>query len=255
MSKPTQRRPRPDIDEERILREALALIDERGLGALSMRSLAERLSVYPTTIYWYVDTRNALLAAVVEKVLGDILPPEREGTLSWQDWIAALMRSYRAAVMGHPNIAPLLGADLTSNPGVDMTVVEQLLARLEQAGFRDDDLLHAYNSVMAGMIGFVTLELSAAPRDDETWADELRDRYRQANPQAFPAIHRWISLIENRAFVVRWQNGAAAPMTRTYDAFIATLIAGLEQILARTLMPRPSDDHTGGRATTKRSSR
>lgn len=228
MTKPVRRRPRPDIDQARIVAEALALIDERGLAALSMRSLAERLHVYPTTIYWYVETRSALLAAVVEHVLGDILPPAASEPAAWQDWIRALMRSYRAAVMRHPNIAPLLGADLTSNPGVDITVVEKLLARLEQAGFQDDALLHAYNSVMAGMIGFVTLELSTAPKDDEKWAEALRDRYRQADPGQFPAVRRWAATMENRAFVVRWQNGATAPMSETFEAFIEALLTGLD---------------------------
>lgn len=235
MTKPVRRRPRPDIDRARIVAEALALIDERGLAALSMRSLAERLNVYPTTIYWYLETRSALLAAVVEHVLGDILPDAASQPLAWQDWASALMRSYRAAVMRHPNIAPLLGADLTSNPGVDITVVEKLLARLEEAGFRDDALLHAYNSVMAGMIGFVTLELSTAPKDDKKWAEALRDRYREADPAQFPAVRRWATIMENRVFVVRWQNGATAPMSETFEAFIEALLTGLEVALRRSV--------------------
>jgi TetR/AcrR family tetracycline transcriptional repressor len=224
-------RPRPDIDKARIVDEALALIDERGLSALSMRSLADRLSVYPTAIYWYVETRSALLAAVVEKVLGNILPKSIKGDLSWQAWVAQLMHSYRSAVMRHPNIAPLLGADLTSNPGVDITVVESLLARLDAAGFKGKQLLHAYNSVMAGMIGFVTLELSAAPDDDREWAAALRDRYRKADPSLFPTVHRVARQIENRVFVVRWQNGAHAPMSESFEVFIAALIAGLERLV------------------------
>jgi TetR/AcrR family transcriptional regulator, tetracycline repressor protein len=235
MTKPLRRRPRPDIDQARIVAEALALIDECGLAALSMRSLAERLQVYPTTIYWYVDTSSALLAAVVKHALGDILPDAAFEPASWQDWTRALMRSYRAAVMRHPNIAPLLGADLTSNPGVDITVVEKLLCRLENAGFRDDALLHAYNSVMAGMIGFVTLELSTAPKDDERWAESLRDSYREADPVQFPSVRRWAVMMENRAFVVRWQNGATAPMSETFETFIEALLIGLDAALRRNV--------------------
>jgi TetR/AcrR family tetracycline transcriptional repressor len=200
-----------------------------------MRSLAERLSVYPTAIYWYVPTRNALLAAVVEQVLGDISPGGARANGSWQDWVRCLMQGYRAAVMCHPNIAPLLGADLVSNPGVDITVVEGLLATLERAGFRNDGLLHAYNSVMAGMIGFVTLELATAPSDGEEWEKSLRDRYRDADPERFPSIRRWVDRIENRAFVVRWQNGALAPMDKTFESFIAALILGLEAQLKSPL--------------------
>ena len=228
MAKRTGQQPRADLSRERIVNEALALIDESGLPALSMRSLANRLGVYPTALYWYVDTRSSLLAAVVELVLGNVLPQEDGPDVPWQDWTMALMRSYRAAIMRHPNVAPLLGADLTSNPGVDMTVVESLLAHLEAAGFHDDDLLHAYNSIMAGMIGFVTLELAAAPTDDERWAETLKERYRAADIERFPTIRRWAALIENRAFVVRWHNGATAPMDDAFEHFASALLHGLE---------------------------
>jgi TetR/AcrR family tetracycline transcriptional repressor len=222
------RKLRPPLDRDRIVGEALTLIDEQGLGALSMRRLAERLSVYPTAIYWYVQTRSGLLAAVVEMVLGNILPLETEYGVSWQDWLVALMRAYRTAIMRHPNVAPLLGADLTSNPGVDITIVEGVLSKLEQAGFRDSNLLHAYNCVMASMIGFVTLELATAPSDGERWALALHRRYHEADSDRFPTIRRWVAKMENRAFVVRWQNGAVAPMDETFERFVAVLLIGLE---------------------------
>ena len=119
------RSPKTELGRERIVIEALALIDEKGLSSLSMRTLASRLSVYPSAIYWYVQSRSGLLAAIVEHVLADILPDAEE--LDWQAWVFTLMQSYRSAVMRHPNIAPLLGADLASNLGVDINVVDKLL--------------------------------------------------------------------------------------------------------------------------------
>jgi len=231
---------RPDLGLERIVDEALGLIQERGLAKLSMRELAARLSVYPSAIYWYVGSRNGLMAAMVKHVLADVLPDADES--DWQHWVLSLMRSYRAAVMRHPNIAPLLGADLASNPGVDMRVVDRLLAVLERAGFRGDALFNAYNSVMAGMIGFVTLELSVAPAD-AAWVESMRSHFEKADPAEFPTISRLANEMKNRAFVIRWVSGHTAPLHAAYDAFIDALLKGLQ---AQLDMQTAHDDGSCG---------
>lgn len=224
-SKSNPKSTRPELGRELIVSEALALIDEKGLAKLSMRALATRLSVYPSAIYWYVGSRNGLLAAIVEYVLADILP--RSDEADWRNWVLNLMQSYRKAVMRHANTAPLLGADLASNLGVDVDVVDRLLRVLEKAGFNGDLLMNAYNSVMAGMIGFVTLELSATPADAQ-WVDELQNRFRQADPTRFPTIARLAGEMGNRAFVVRWVSGKAAPLDAAFESFGNALLLGLE---------------------------
>lgn len=215
---------KPELGLERIVSEAIALIDEKGLNKLSMRTLASKLGVYPSAIYWYVGNRNGLLAAVVEHILADILPDADED--DWKTWVFELMQSYRAAVMRHPNIAPLLGADLASNLGVDIHVVDGLLRVLEKAGFSGDHLMNAYNTVMAGMIGFVTLELSATP-SDEKWVASLQNRFKQADPERFPTIARLAKEMENRAFVVRWISGQLEPLDAAFVSFGNALILGL----------------------------
>lgn len=222
---------RPELGRERIVAEALALVDEKGLAKLSMRTLATRLSVFPSAIYWYVGSRNGLLAAMVESVLADILPDANDA--EWDTWVLRLMRSYRAAIMRHPNIAPLLGADLASNAGVDLQVVDRLLSVLEQAGFAGEHLTNAYNSVMAGMIGFVTLELSATPADHD-WADAMQDRFRQPDPARFPAIARLANEMKNRAFVIRWIGGNAAPLDAAFESFQSALLLGLQAQLEQS---------------------
>lgn len=235
--------PKTELGRERIVIEALALIDEKGLSSLSMRTLASRLSVYPSAIYWYVKSRNGLLAAIVEHVLADILPDAEE--LDWQAWVFTLMQSYRSAVMRHPNIAPLLGADLASNIGVDINVVDKLLRVLEKAGFSGDSLMNAYNSVMAGMIGFVTLELSATPADEQ-WVIDLRSRFSQADPERFPTIARLAGEMGNRAFVIRWVSGKSAPLDAAFESFGDALILGLKAQLGET------DHYTARAASTSK---
>jgi AcrR family transcriptional regulator len=58
-----------------ILDIAVALADERGLAAVSMRAIAERVGVTPMALYPYVGTKAALLDGMLGRLLGGLLPP------------------------------------------------------------------------------------------------------------------------------------------------------------------------------------
>ena len=58
---------------------ALALVDEHGLSALSMRTLAGALGTGPMTLYNYVRDRDELDALVVEAVLAEIKGRRSQG--------------------------------------------------------------------------------------------------------------------------------------------------------------------------------
>ena len=113
----------PALSREMIVKSALDYIDEDGLETFSLRNLNTRLGVYPTAIYWYVPSRNELLAQIVSLVLVDVLPARRRR--AWQNYIRDLFENYRAAVRAHPNVAPLIGTQLVSNVHMD-GVLDQL---------------------------------------------------------------------------------------------------------------------------------
>jgi AcrR family transcriptional regulator len=110
------------------------LIDAHGVERFSVRDLARALQVYPTALYWYVPSRNALVAGAVALALADLPLPDPAG--EWTAELRQLLNHYRAAVRRHPHIAPVLGAQLVSNEGANLALVDRLLALLEGAGFR-----------------------------------------------------------------------------------------------------------------------
>ena len=76
---------RPPLSRNRILIEALALLDESGVEQLSMRRLGQRLGVDPMAIYHHIPSKTALLDSLVEEIwLGVQLPEVRAGE-SWQE--------------------------------------------------------------------------------------------------------------------------------------------------------------------------
>jgi TetR/AcrR family transcriptional regulator, tetracycline repressor protein len=233
----TARRDRPatapsaeGLNKKRVVAAALSLIDAQGIEAFSMRGLAQELGVYPTALYWHVPNRNALLAEVVSDALADVMPPGHAD--DWRVWLKDLFRRYRAAVRRHPNIAPLIGAQLVSNAGVSLELVDSILTVLASAGFKDELLVHAYNAVIAFKVGFVTLEFAPMPAEDaDAWTIALKKSFRTVDPEAQPVLARTLPLMENRAFIVRWQNGTKVPLNESFEMYMDIAISGLEQKL------------------------
>ena len=237
-AKPAARRGRPAagsdaLTREKIIAAALDHLDKSGLQAFSVRDVAKALGVYPAAIYWHIPTRNALLSAMVAHVLRDLNPKSR--ITVWQDWLRALFKGYRRAVLKHPNIAPLIGAQLVSNASIDFKLMERMLEILSEAGFRGSKLIEAFNVVIAAQVGFVTLEFAPAPAEDPSgWEQEMRRLIGSVDARQYPLLAGHLPAMANRSFTLRWQNGTEVSFEKHFLAYVETVIAGLEQMAARS---------------------
>src|SRR3954447_15795016 len=93
-------RHRERVDDKRrlILDQALALVDERGLAAMSMRAVAERVGLTSMALYPYVGGKDALLDGLVDLLDLELGSQVGEpGTdLDWRLRLRALGRAVRA---------------------------------------------------------------------------------------------------------------------------------------------------------------
>ncbi len=70
----------PRLSVDRVLDGAVALADEIGVEAFTIRKLADALDVKPMTIYHHVPNKDAILDGMVDRVFAEIdLPPDRSG--------------------------------------------------------------------------------------------------------------------------------------------------------------------------------
>jgi AcrR family transcriptional regulator len=189
------------LSREVIIAAAIAEIARFGLEVFSLRALDRLLGVKPNAIAWHVGNRDMLLAEVVAHLLRDVAPP-RDGSLTWQGWILALLRRYRAVMRRHPNAAPLVGTGIVSNVRADFGLVEAILAALAEAGFPDAMLGDVYCAVQAPMIGFTTQEFARMPDDLPGWCDAVPAHLDGIDAATDPTLPRHMPRLGNRACVI-----------------------------------------------------
>jgi TetR/AcrR family tetracycline transcriptional repressor len=211
------------------VRAAIRELDANGLASFSIRNLAASLGVYPTAVYWHIPNRNLVLAEVVARALEEVIP---EKDPAWQDYIRELFLRYRVMIKKHPNLAPLIGAHLIGNSSISLSLVERLLFKLSSAGFTGENLVGAYNAVIAALVGFVTQEFAPIPKEDSReWQSRVKDRLLALDPQAYPVLGKNLPLLANKAFILRWQSGDQAPLDKSFDCYVDMVIGGLENLL------------------------
>lgn len=149
---------------EQLRDAALAIVDEAGLEALTMRSLAARLSTGPMTIYNYVEGRDGLDTLVVSAVLAGA-PPAPAPSGDWRADVRGLAFTFWRAARAHPNVVPLLLTRRTTDePTMDRA--EALLGALRRGGYREFELLAAFRAVSGFVTGFAQTEVGGgAPGD------------------------------------------------------------------------------------------
>jgi AcrR family transcriptional regulator len=100
------------LDRQRIVAEAVALLDAEGLDGVTTRKLAARLGVQSPTLYWHVPNKAALVTAVADAILdqefADLSPPAPDQ--HWPDWLSGLAERLRRALLAHPDGARVVSA-------------------------------------------------------------------------------------------------------------------------------------------------
>ncbi|MEV5444102.1 TetR/AcrR family transcriptional regulator [Streptomyces sp. NPDC003090] len=181
------------LDRERIVAAAVALADEGGLEAVSVRKVAARLNAGPMRLYGYIATKQELFDLMVDEVQAEILPAERPA--DWREALRVLAHRTRQAALRHEWLADLLGARPGLGPN-GLAVTEATLAALD--GLTDvDTVLRAVETVGAYVTGAIRREIAHLRAERDTGLTE-RDWQRASGPHVtrmlatgrFPALAR-----------------------------------------------------------------
>ncbi|HWI30897.1 MAG TPA: TetR/AcrR family transcriptional regulator C-terminal domain-containing protein [Microbacterium sp.] len=181
-------RGRPRVPLERIVAAALAIVDDGGPQALTMRALANRLSTGLAVLYRAVSGRAELVGLVVDDVLGRADFEVLEGiaqtgeTKEWEDICRSAALSLYDSLAAHPGVAALLTEYIPTGPNA-LAVREGVLRLLLNVGFTPAEAARAYATVSRMVIGF------AAQLHAESGTDPLLTQgfFAGLDPLVFPA--------------------------------------------------------------------
>lgn len=180
---PRSRKEAPPLTRERIVAEAIALLDAEGITRLTMRRLAERLGTGSTTLYWHVDTKDDVLDLALDAVFAEAEIPGPSA--DWRADITAMITRWRAAMLRHPWSAALLGRPLLGPNVLHRT--EFLHAALLRAGLTGPHLTAAAHGLSHYVIGSAMTQASWR-HHDENAVREAADQHLQANRAAYPTL-------------------------------------------------------------------
>ena len=177
---PARRGRRRALSEEAFLDAALALLDEGGAEAMSVRAIAHRVGVAPNAVYTYFPDKAAVVAALVERVIGEV----DSGVLTdrsrpWRDRVEDLAVELRRHLSAHPAVVGLMISAPMDGPHA-LALNESLLELLADAGLDTADAARAHYLLMTYVFGSLALETAEVrqpgplPPEDERIAERHR---------------------------------------------------------------------------------
>jgi AcrR family transcriptional regulator len=156
------------LERDDVVDAALALVEAGGPDALTMRKLAAELGVAPTTIYWHVGNRDALVLAVIQRQAERQASMRVRGSTNHDRVVSAARNIWRSA-LANRNVTAL-ATQAGAVTLLELPLEVALLAELESAGVRGRVARDALRAILACIAGF----LVTAWRREHLLPDELR---------------------------------------------------------------------------------
>ena len=152
---------RVPLSRERVLSAAVALADEGGIEALTMRKLARELGVEAMSLYYHVANKDDILDGMVDVVFGEIDLPA--GEIGWKAAMRQRAISTRKVLSLHPWATSMMQS--RPNPGPALLHHHNwVIGTLRESGFSIELTAHAFSAMDAYIYGF-SLQEETLPFD------------------------------------------------------------------------------------------
>ena len=216
MARPTARPPRAPLNRERILRAAIALADQDGIEALTMRRLGRRLGVEAMSLYNHVTDKDDILDGMVELVTAEFEVPT--GLPGWKSSIRSSTISAHEALRRHPWASSVIESRARSGP-VRLRLLDATIGVLTGAGLPMPVVIRTLMALDSHTYGF-TLQEQAWPFPVEA-APEMAAALAADLPAEYPNMAAMV------AFVATTSPGTILE----FEFGLDLLLDGLEQLL------------------------
>jgi len=178
---------RAPLSRERVLDDAMAIADAGGIGAVTMRAVAQELGVEAMSLYHHVANKGDILDGMVDVVFAQIDLPEPGG--DWRVEMSRRAHSAREALRSHPWAVGLMESRTTPGPAT-LRHHDAVLGCLRSAGFPIPLTAHAYAALDSYVYGFALQEASLPFDTAEEFAGMGEDVYMpQLPPDQYPYLN------------------------------------------------------------------
>ncbi|HUK76741.1 MAG TPA: TetR/AcrR family transcriptional regulator C-terminal domain-containing protein [Thermoleophilia bacterium] len=201
------------LDRQRIVEAAMAIIDDEGLEALSMRRLGAALGVNPMAAYYHVPNKAALYDLVLDAVMASVDASAVRPECPLPERLKQAARAYRTAILAHPRAIPVL-ASRSLRTATALRPVEPFLGVLFEAGLTATEVLAAVDCIAQYILG-VCVGYYHHTVDDETSGER---EFEELDAAEFPNVSRMLA--EGR------YAGSEAEFEFGLDAIVRGLLGG-----------------------------
>lgn len=166
MRQETELKQREKLSRKRIVEAALAIMDDEGLEAVTMRRVGRDLGVEAMSLYNHVRDKDDLLTGIRAHVLSQFEDPGTEGP--WEERARQAARSWRQVLRAHPDMLRLISEEKTPDLSPDaIRPSEVALRMIREIGLSDADAVKAFCAFGGYILGFVMFEVGTmqAKRD------------------------------------------------------------------------------------------
>lgn len=223
---------RPRLSKATVVGRGLALADDEGLVAVTIRRLATELGVTPMALYWHFRNKDELLTGLADAIWAefDVRVDPRD---DWPVQLRRLLESLVQVLRSHPSASQLLVGSQKRMTEAAMVASETALGVLQRGGF---DLEYSAAIMRSALFSAVMMAMSEPGFEPGLTEDQRVERSRQTRvrlsllpPERFPLVV-----------------AAAGPLTAYHPDFHYQL--GIDMFVAgvQALSQRTAADHASG---------
>lgn len=174
------RGPRPAHSRARITAAAVAIADEEGIEAVSMRRVAQRFGTGAASLYRYFDSKDELFDLMLDAVQGEQLLTPHTG--DWRHDLREVAYSTRRMIRRHPWAATLTAGRPILGPN-SLRCTEHALAALDGLPLDADQAMIVIETLLAFVRGHTMKEVAeseAVRRSGQDFGQYIRGQARYA---------------------------------------------------------------------------
>ncbi|MER6221948.1 TetR/AcrR family transcriptional regulator [Streptomyces sp. 900105755] len=211
--------PKPGLDVDTIVAAGVAVADEQGMAALSMRAVGTRLGRTAMALYTYVPSKSELVDLMHDRVLAE-LPTEYDTSAGWRPAITDWAEDAWTFYLRHPWVLQVSQARpvLGPNEYARLETVVRILGGIGLEPLHVRRVIAALFQFVRGMALVATEHRQAAPEtgvpDEEWWAQRsaLLAEFAPDFTERFPALAALESTASLAAMTEAAAGGAASHM-------------------------------------------